>query len=183
MASYEKRTWWTRHGLTERLASDTFLEAAVTSAFLIAAADGQASEQEYDALLDRLEILGGVDRDKIDELLTTVSNDVESKGFEPRLARVAELISDPESAEAALMLGLAIGLADNDFSKEEREVASQLATALGKSDGTLADPVEIPIAAPATYVHANADFNGDGMPDIVVTDPTSQNVIVLPSNP
>ena len=55
MASYEKRTWWTRYGLSERLTGDTFLEAAVTSAFLIAAADGNASEQEYDALLDRLE--------------------------------------------------------------------------------------------------------------------------------
>jgi len=131
MASYEKRTWWTRHGLTDRLASDTFLEAAVTSAFLIAAADGNASEQEYDALLDRLEILGGVDRDKIDALLTTVSNDVEASGFEPRIARVTELLADRESAEAALMLGLAIGLADDDFSAEEREVASQLATALG----------------------------------------------------
>jgi tellurite resistance protein len=133
MASYEKRTWWSRHGLTERLKADGFLEAAVTSAFLIAAADGNASEQEYDALLDRLEILGGVDRDKIDELLTAVSNDVEANGFEPRLARVAELLSDRADAEAALMLGLAIGLADDDFSAEEREVAGQLATALGLS--------------------------------------------------
>ncbi|HEX5057951.1 MAG TPA: tellurite resistance TerB family protein [Kofleriaceae bacterium] len=131
MASYEKRTWWTRHGLTDRLASDTFLEAAVTSAFLIAAADGNASEQEYDALLDRLEILGGVDRDKIDELLTSVSNDIEANGFEGRIARVAEIVGDRSAAEAALMLGLAIGLADNDFSAEEREVANQLATAIG----------------------------------------------------
>ncbi len=131
MLSYEKRTWWTRHGLTQRLTSDGFLEAAVTSAFLIAAADGHASEQEYDALLDRLEILGGVDRDKIDELLTAAAKDVEGNGFEPRIARVAELLSDPADAEAALMLGLAIGLADNEFSAEEREVAGQLATALG----------------------------------------------------
>jgi len=98
---------------------------------LIAAADGNVSEQEYDALLDRLEILGGVDRDKIDTLLTDVSRDVEASGFEGRVARVAELIADRGAAEAALMLGLAIGLADNEFSKEEREVATQLATALG----------------------------------------------------
>jgi tellurite resistance protein len=131
MASYEKRTWWTRYGLTERLTSDAFLEAVITSAFLIAAADGSASEQEYDALLDRLEILGGVERDKIDALLTTVSNDVEANGFAPRIARVVELVGDRAAAEAVLMVGLAIGLADNDFSAEERDVASQLATALG----------------------------------------------------
>lgn len=130
MASYEKRTWWTRYGLSERLTGEAFLEAAVTTAFLIAAADGNASEQEYDALLDRLEILGGVNRDRIDELLTAVSNDVEANGFEPRIARVTELLTDRGSAEAAMMLGLAIGLADNDFSAQEREVATQLSNAL-----------------------------------------------------
>jgi tellurite resistance protein len=66
MASYEKRTWWSKHGLTERLSEEGFLEAAVTTAFLVAAADGNQSEQEYDALLDRLEIQGVVDRDRID---------------------------------------------------------------------------------------------------------------------
>ena len=132
MASYEKRTWWSRHELTDRLKDETFLEAAVTCAFLVAAADGSQSEQEYDALLDRLEILGGVDRDKIDELLTAANHDVEAKGFEPRIARVAELIGDNKgAAEAALMLGIAIALADDDVSKEEREVATQLSSALG----------------------------------------------------
>ena len=132
MASYEKRTWWSRHELTDRLKDETFLEAAVTCAFLVAAADGSQSEQEYDALLDRLEILGGVDRDKIDELLTAANHEVEAKGFEGRIAKVAELIGDNKgAAEAALMLGIAIALADDDVSKEEREVATQLSAALG----------------------------------------------------
>src|SRR5678809_303216 len=81
---------------------------------------------------DRLEILGGVDRDKIDELLTAASHDVEARGFEPRIARVVELIDGHKgAAEAALMLGLAIALADDDVSAEEREVANQLSSALG----------------------------------------------------
>jgi len=130
MDSYEKRTWWSRHRLTERLADPLFLEAAITAAFLIAAADGHASEEEYDALLDRLEILGGVDRDRVDEVLTEAASELEASGFEPRIARVAELINDKAAAEAAMMLGLAIGLADDDFSTEEREIATQLATAL-----------------------------------------------------
>ncbi len=130
MDSYEKRTWWSHHQLTQRLQDPAFLEAAVTTAFLVAAADGHASEDEHDALLDRLEILGGVDRDKIDEQLTAVARELEASGFEPRIARVAELVGDRGAAEAALMLGLAIALADDDFSKEEREITSQLATAL-----------------------------------------------------
>ena len=131
MTSYEKRTWWSRHGMTERLAGDNFLEASITSAFLIAAADGQASEAEYDALLDRLEILGGVDRDKIDELLTAAATNLEANGFEPQIARVAELVSDKEAASAVLMLSLAVALADDDVSMQEREIANQIATGLG----------------------------------------------------
>jgi len=131
MASYEKRTWWSRHEMTERLASEAFLEAAITSAFLVAAADGSQSESEYDALLDRLEILGGIDRDKIDELLTAVSNDVEASGFDLRLARLGELLVQKEAAQAALMLGLAIALADDEFSSDERDVATKIANAVG----------------------------------------------------
>ena len=130
MASYEKRTWWSSHQLTERLKDPTFLEAAVTTAFLIGAADGSVSEQEQDALLDRLEILGGVDRDKIDELLTEVSSDVEANGFEPRISRVADLVDGKDSGLAALMLGLAIALADDDVSADEREVLGEVASVL-----------------------------------------------------
>ncbi|MBA3394810.1 MAG: tellurite resistance TerB family protein [Deltaproteobacteria bacterium] len=134
MASYEKRTWWRGHRMTERLTNEGFLEAAVTAAFLIAAADGSASDVEYDALLNRLELLGGVDRDKIDELLTAVAKDVEEAGFEPRIARLGDLITDKEAAEATLMLALAVALADDDVSTEEREVATQLAAGLGVPD-------------------------------------------------
>jgi tellurite resistance protein len=131
MPSYERRTWWTQHGLTERLRDESFLEAAVTTAVLVAAADGHQSEQEYDALLDRLEILGGVDRDKIDDLFTSVTKQVEGKGFEGKIAHIAELLGDRASAEAALMLGIAIALADDDFSAQEREIATQIANAVG----------------------------------------------------
>jgi tellurite resistance protein len=130
MASYEKRTWWSSHQLTERLKDPSFLEAAVTTAFLIGAADGSISEQEQDALLDRLEILGGVDRDKIDELLTEVSRDVEANGFEPRISRVADLVDDKASALAAVMLGVAIALADDNVSADEREVLGEIASVL-----------------------------------------------------
>lgn len=131
MDSYERRTWWTRYGLTERLTDDAFLEAAIGGAFLIAAADGQASEVEHDALIDRLEILGGVDRDRIDTYLADAARSVEESGFEPLIAKVASLVGTKDAAEATMMLALAIALADFDVSTEEREIASQLATAVG----------------------------------------------------
>lgn len=134
MQSYEKRTWWSKHRLTERLKTETFLEAAVNAAFVIAAADGNASEQEYDALLDRLEILGGIDRDTIDEQFTAVSNELEANGFEPRIARIGELVADKDAARAVFMLAMAIALADDNISAEEKEVARQLADGIGLGD-------------------------------------------------
>lgn len=131
MASYEKRTWWARHRLTERLANDTFLEAAVNTAFLIAASDGSASEVEYDALLDRLEILGGVDRDKVDEQLTSAARLLEETDTDTRVAHVASLIADRADAEAVMMLGLAIALADDDVTDDERQIATLLASGIG----------------------------------------------------
>lgn len=143
MGSHQGTTWWSRHGLTARLADESFLEAAVTCAVLIAAADGQASEQEYDMLLDRLELFGDVDRDSIDDLVTRVTNDLESSGFEPCIARVGELVDDRAAAEAAFTLGMAIALADNDVSAEEREIARQLADGTGLAgidlDATIAE--------------------------------------------
>lgn len=123
--------------MSKRLQDEAFLEAAVTTAFLVAAADGSQSELEYDALLDRLELLGGIERDRIDELLSLVANDVEANGFEARIARVAELVKDQAAAEAAVMLGIAIALADDNVSDEEREIAKQLSTATGLGELSL----------------------------------------------
>lgn len=133
MDSYERRTWWTRYDLTSRLADDGFLEAATGAAFAIAAADGNASDVEQDAIIDRLEILGGVDRDRIDEHLTAAAHTLEAdeSGFDTLIARCASLVPSKDAAEAAMMLALAIALADDQVVPEEREVASQLATALG----------------------------------------------------
>ncbi len=134
MASYAKRTWWTKHRLTERVRDDRFLEAVVTSAFVIAAADGSASDREYDALLDRLELLGDVERDRIDELLATEANELEANGFDARIARVGDLIDDRDAAEAVFVVAMAIALADDEVSGEEREVATKLAAGLGIAD-------------------------------------------------
>ncbi len=128
--SYEHRTWWGVHDLTERLTNPAFLEAAITCAFALGAADGSVSPEEYDALLDRLLILGDVDRDAADEHLTTAANLLERDGDGALIAKAAAALVDHGAAEAALMLALAVALADDDFATSEREVATRLATAL-----------------------------------------------------
>lgn len=131
MQSYEKRTWWSQYRLTERLKSESFLQAAVTAAFVIAAADGSASAEEYDALRDRLEILGGVDSEKIDEYFTAAATNLEATDTATVIAGIAELVGDKDSAHAVFMLAMAIALADDDVSAEEREGALELADGIG----------------------------------------------------
>lgn len=125
------------HRLTERLADDGFLDAAINAAFLIAASDGSQSEQEYDLLLDRLELLGDVDRDLIDEKLTHAARELEESGVAPRIAYVSDLIGDRDSAMAVYLLALAVALADDDVSDDERAAAQELASGLGLDPGIL----------------------------------------------
>jgi len=128
MTSYERRTWWSRHQLSERLADDRFLEAAVAAGYVIALADGEASEQERDALRNRLEILGDVDRDKLHEVLTRAAEAPADAAA--RLAQIKALLPDRPRAEAAFTLALAIALADDEVSPAERDAAVQLMGAL-----------------------------------------------------
>ena len=55
--------------------------------------------------------------------------------------------------------------------------------ALGLPDGTLAAPVILPISIAPDYLRVDADFNGDGINDIVVTDIHRQTIMILPSTP
>lgn len=128
------RTWWQAHDLTVRLANPAFLEAAIGCAFVLAAADGEASADEYDALLDRLVILGDVDRDVIDAHLEEAARQLEDDGFEPVVARATELLVDGPARAAAFRLALSVALADDDLSAPEREVALVLAARLGVAD-------------------------------------------------
>jgi tellurite resistance protein len=142
MASYERRTWWSRHQLSERLTDDRFLEAAVAAGYVIALADGEASEQERDALRNRLEILGDVDRDKLHDALSHAAN-ASSTDVATRIAQIKALLPDRPHAEAAFTLALAIALADDEVSPAERAAAAQLMSALDLTsvdlDGVLAE--------------------------------------------
>lgn len=137
MTSYEKRTWWTKHSLTRRLTDASFLEAAITSAYIIAAADGTVSDDEHEALLARLQILGDVDRDRIDAILTRIAEHYAAAHAEPLYVRIGEQVRAPGDAEAVLMLALAIALADDEVSAVERAAAGRLAAAMNASAADL----------------------------------------------
>lgn len=54
----------------------------------------------------------------------------------------------------------------------------------GKPDGSRAVPMMVPVTTTtASHVSARGDFNGDQVPDIVVTDTVGRRLIVIPSRP
>ena len=128
--------------MSERLADDRFLEAAVATSYVIALADGEVSEQEHDALRNRLEILGDVDRDKLHDALAGAAG-APATDIAARIAQIKPLLADRSHAEAAFTLALAIALADDEVSPAERDAATQLMTALDLTsldlDGVLAE--------------------------------------------
>ena len=60
---------------------------------------------------------------------------------------------------------------------------SAVIIALGRADGTLAPPVALAIPLTPDYLHADADYNGDGVNDIVVTDIHRKMITILTSTP
>lgn len=52
----------------------------------------------------------------------------------------------------------------------------------GRADG-LDDYIAFPVDKPFTAIHADADFNGDGLPDIVLTSTQLGLITILESNP
>jgi len=61
--------------------------------------------------------------------------------------------------------------------------ANAVIIALGRADGTLAPPVSLAIPITPDYLRADADYNGDGVNDIVVTDIHRQMITILTSAP
>jgi hypothetical protein len=71
-----------------------------------------------------------------------------------------------------------LDLAVSNFNIGGAPPSSVASVLLGNGDGTFQSAVTYPTGGEGTYV-AVADFNGDGKPDLVVTDPFNNDVVVL----
>lgn len=126
----------TREGLlsAEEVAALNRVDALAETMFLMMAADGKLTGDEYDAV--RGGIRGLTDNvlrsGTIKVMLENYQRRLESEGREQRLHQIAETIAEePAEAEGAFALAAAVALADDDVADEENSFINQLADWFG----------------------------------------------------
>lgn len=131
--------------------------------------------------------IGDIDNDRIADIVFAVRGASGQLGVMRGAGGAAYLA--PTTTTVA-DLAKVLDSADIDGDGRADVIAARVATgtnavlvALGQADGTLGEPVALPIASVVSYLRADADFNGDGAPDLVTTDINTQTMVILPSNP
>ena len=117
----------------QRGKADEF-EATVEAMFLMAAVDGDLSEQELAQLaasIDAFAALGGKGPTSIDAgpLLVSLNQKLEKEGWNKRLAAVAERLRDAESRAFAFRLAAGVAFVDDVVAHAEAAALEALASA------------------------------------------------------
>ena len=179
-----------RHLTAGRLDSDALADIVVaTSAGVLAYRGGalnQTVQTARQAATDRVAI-GDVDNDGVPDIVFAAAGANGQLGV-MRGAGGAAFLAPTTINVPNLAPVIAIADIDGDGRADvlgARTVAGSNAVliALGQADGTLATPIEVPIAAVVNYLRVDGDFNGDGVPDLVATDSNAQVVTIFPSRP
>lgn len=135
-----KAPWWRDYGLDAYFTgkgSKPFVELAVLSSMIAAAADGTAQDEEYDHIVTMIELgsKGAADRDRVDQLVQRAIEKIERGGIDALMDEVKDRVSDKRTATAALAFAIACAFADGSVAEEEREVLDRLAGVLGVDVG------------------------------------------------
>lgn len=102
-------------------ADASVLAFAFGTAYLVGAADGELTDEEYDTLgqlladITELEISA----EMLDELLEEANSGIEAKGFEGAIEELAAAHTDPKLRRAAFTLAAAVGCADGELGDDE----------------------------------------------------------------
>ncbi len=114
------------------------LEAIIEAMFLMAAVDGDVSDQELAQLAGSVDAFTAIDTDrdkppkKIDanRLLVALNEKLEKEGWNKRLAAVAERLRDAEARMFAFRLAAGVAFVDDHVAHAEAAALEALASAL-----------------------------------------------------
>lgn len=109
------------------------LEGLIDAAMIMACADGELADEEYDVVSGVIDGFfdGNVTRRQIEEIMAASLEAIEAEGLEARMEVVAENLDSAELRELALSAAAYVMLSDDEVVEgEEDEVYYQLADAL-----------------------------------------------------
>lgn len=111
------------------------LWAITMSAYLMAAADGEISEEEFDTLGQTLAEISesDVDVDDVAELLESME-EVRQEGFDFCVQEVRNRLPTRELREAAIVIAGAVAFVDGELTRSEEKTFRKLSHALGFSE-------------------------------------------------
>jgi len=126
------------------------LSGVAEAGFLMAAADGEISEEEL--LVVAAVVAGALDgqvtEDQLMDIFEACDNALENDGWEARAEVMASHIEGDEARQLALFTAAAVLIADDSFTEgDEDEAFLQLAEALGASSDEAAGAIEEALAA------------------------------------
>jgi uncharacterized tellurite resistance protein B-like protein len=119
------------------------------TAYLVGAADGELSDEEYDVLgqmladITELPITG----EQLDALLDAADSALEQHGFEGALDALASMQEDPDLRRSAYAIAVAVGCADGVLTDEETSMFAALADAFDIAEDEAEAIIEECIAA------------------------------------
>lgn len=110
---------------------DIALTFVFATAYVVGAADGELTDEEYETLGQTLADVTGLDvtAEQLDTMLEASDKVLQEQGYESAIEQLAGLVSDPDLRRAAYTIAAAVGCADGVLGDEEVAVFSALADA------------------------------------------------------
>lgn len=105
--------------------------AMIETAFLMAAADGQLSESEYQQLCATIGYVtaGQVATDQIESMVAQLVEALQTDGWEGRITAVAQNLGDPTTRRNAYRLAAGVSFIDGEVQESEARLFALLAEA------------------------------------------------------
>ncbi|MBL8681872.1 MAG: tellurite resistance TerB family protein [Myxococcales bacterium] len=110
---------------------DIALTFVFATAYVVGAADGELTDEEYETLGQMLADVTGLDisAEQLDSMLEASDKVLQEQGYESAIEELSHMAPDPELRRSAYTIAVAVGCADGALADEEVAVFSALADA------------------------------------------------------
>ncbi len=114
-----------------------FMEAVVSVCAIVSIADGEVSANEKQKMVGFFKQSKELEAFDVKDVISFFNNLLESFEFDHEIGKgeamkyIVRLKENPEAAQLAIRVGLAVAKSDNDFGPEEQKAVREICAALG----------------------------------------------------